>query len=170
MLRDRGSAGNKKREGEKVFTEDRLSKELLYTCMRNNIIKRKHAGNPTNSSINWLWTSKNVCTIKSNIAGDANKKTQITEEHLSHYLNSYCMWQHCGNEPELSPRVTFDGINGGSSWTVANKTLWGCYLISSKWLGRLNNFQTFRATPCPHPFFERSPREGQTFPQSCLHY
>lgn len=51
MLRDRASAGNKKREGEKVFTEDRLSKELLYTCIRNNKIKRKHAGNPTNSSL-----------------------------------------------------------------------------------------------------------------------
>lgn len=142
MPRDRASAGNKKREGGgKVFTEDCLSKELLYTCVRNNIIKRKHAGNPTNSSISWLWTSKNVCTIKSNIAGDANKKeTQITKEHLSHYLNAYCMWQHCGNEPELSPCATFDGINGGSSWTVANKTLWGCYLIWNKWVGTIKQF------------------------------
>lgn len=45
-------------------------------------------------------------TIKSNIVGNANykkkKKKKITKEHLSHYLNAYCMLWNSGSELEVN--------------------------------------------------------------------
>ena len=29
-------------------------------------------------------------------------KKLITKEHLSHYLNAYCMWWYCGSELEVN--------------------------------------------------------------------
>ena len=83
--------------GKKAFTEVWLSKELLYTCIRNN----KNTQVIPQTGLSLCFELQRTHTIKSNIAGDANKK-MITKEHLSQYLNAYFMCWYCGSELGLN--------------------------------------------------------------------
>lgn len=76
----------------------RLSKELLYTALN----KKKQVIPQTGLSL-CFELQRMFTTIKSNIVGNANyKKKKITKEHLSHYLNAYCMLWNCGSELEVN--------------------------------------------------------------------
>ncbi len=53
-------------------------------------------------------------TIKSNIAGDANKKNRLQKNICLIILNAYCMWWYCGSELRVNFRRMYVWIYGGT--------------------------------------------------------